>query len=296
MKIFRRIAALFTAAIMCFLMCVPIGAYLGAGAYVSGYSIDYIYWNGRIEKDTYFDITITSYIPIENIVDTTTTTDYSIIESYFSFARADNTESFIIDDNFRTGSSEKKVKNDSFLEVKTTFKNVYYTGKGKTFSYKLFFNSNSSGTSINLTTDIIECIEYVDPEQKDPNVPTYTLASGQTFTAAAGSETVIKPTLRNLTSGFATAASATLSSSDSNVTVLTTEAQSINSSAYITAFSPAFTIFVPQTTPAGIYQLSLSVTSYDINGTAHTQEPITIPINVTNDLNASGLKIDNYKV
>lgn len=292
MKIFRRIAAIFTVALMCFLLCVPVCAedaptYLGAGAFVSGYNVS-LY---RIEKGDVFDITITSYIPLENFGNYSA--DEELINK-FDFARADKTESFILDDpttSYKNVSVER-----TFLRIDTSFRNIVYTGKGKTFSYKLFFNSAGSGSAITMTTDIIECIEYVDPEQKDPNVPTYTLASGQTFTAAAGSETVIKPTLRNLTSGFATAASATLSSSDPNVTVLTTEAQSINSSAYITAFSPAFTIFVPQTTPAGIYQLSLSVTSYDINGTAHTQEPITIPINVTNDLNASGLKIDNYKV
>ncbi|MBP0964498.1 MAG: hypothetical protein J5999_04295 [Oscillospiraceae bacterium] len=296
MKILRKIAALITAAAMCAAVCPPVyaddtatppPAYLGSGAYVSGYDVS-LY---RIEKDNVFDITITSYIPIQNFDNYLTEAD---LVKKFDFARADKTESFIV--NYPDAYNQSVSVDGTFLKVVTSYGNVVYTGKGKTFSFKLFFNSAEAGSAITMTADIVECIEYVDPEQKDPNVPTYTLASGQTFTAAAGGETVIKPTLRNLTSGFATAASATLSSSDQNVTVLTTEAQSIHSSAYITSFSPAYTIFVPQTTPAGIYQLSLSVTSYDINGTAHTQEPITIPLNVTNDLNTSGLKIDNYKV
>ncbi len=292
MKILRKIAAVIMAALMCMTIFMPIRAnadnsYLGAGAFVSGYNVTRF----PIEKDDVFDITITSYIPIENFGDNTG------IDKKFNFSRADKTESFIVDNPYDENFFHDKVEvSGTFLKVVSNFYNVVYTGKGKTFSYKLFFDSNDSGASINLTVDIIECIEYVDPEQKDPNVPTYTLASGQTFTAAAGVETVIMPQLRNISTGVATAVSVSLSSSDSNITVLDAEMQNHNSSGYISSFSPTFTIFVSQTTPAGIYQLSLSVTSYDINGTAHTQEPITIPLNVTNDLNASGLSIDNYEV
>lgn len=293
MKIFRKFLSIFTVALMCILLCVPVYAedsptYLGAGAFVSGYDVS-LY---RIEKGNVFDITITSYIPLENF-ENYSLTDKEAIEAMFDYARADKTESFIVD---YPDTYSKSVSVDrTFLRVDTSFGNVVYTGKGKTFSFKLFFNSAGSGSAITMTTDIIECIEYTDPEVKDPNVPTFTLVPGQTFTAAAGCETVLNPALRNVTMGVATAVSASLSSSDSNVTVLDSELQNLNSS-YITSFSPKFTIFVPQTTPAGIYQLSLNVTTYDINGTAHTQDSISIPLNVTNDLNASGLKIDNYEV
>lgn len=298
MKRLRKLTAVLTAVFMCIGMCmtvfaddtpiVPKDPKLSSGAYVSGYDVTL----GSITKGSYFDITITTYIPIQNF---SNSADAAALINDFNFARADKTSSFLV--NSPDAYNEKVTVDGTFLKVVASFGNVMYTGTGNEFSFKLFFNSSGTGSGIPMTANIIECVEYKDPEQTDPTVPVYTLASGQYFTAAAGTETTITPSLRTITQGYITAASATLTSSDTaNIQVLTTEAQNISSGAYITAFAPSFRINIPQTTPAGIYQLTLNVISYDIKGTAHSQDPITISLNVTNDLNKSGLKIDNYKV
>ena len=121
MKIFRKFLSIFTAALMCFLLCVPVCAedsYLGAGAFVSGYDVS-LY---RIEKGNVFDITITSYIPVENI-----DTYHTDLDSLFSYARADNTESFIIDDDVRTGYSIPTI------DEKNSFTNQYFIPISQSF-------------------------------------------------------------------------------------------------------------------------------------------------------------------
>ncbi len=98
--------------------------------------------------------------------------------------------------------------------------------------------------------------------------------------------------LKNLNNGNFANVAASLSSSDGNILVETTETQTSSS------FRPQFTFSVsaPATTATGIYNLTLNISVFGANGSELSTGSFTIPVRVESDVVSSGLTVSSYDV
>lgn len=260
--------------------------YLGSGAVNGGYTISV----GSLNESDTSDITVKTYIPIENY-------DYGrdygkkeLIASNVQFGVMNINESFT---STRTQSYDmRKIISGSFVEVETVFSNVTYLGKGNTFSYSLCYTSNGSNITASFTCSISECKETeIKPENPD-SVPSFILQTGSTYTVKAGTTQEIKITLHAMSSERFSSISGSLSSPDSSIRVEDVGEKVLTS--YVPAFK--FNINVPKSTAEGVYNLTLNTRVFSLSGAPASTESYTIPVTVENDIKTNGLYLDSYEV
>lgn len=258
----------------------PTYPYLGSGAFSGGYTCS----NQNVEKGKSCTIYAVTYIPIENF-------DYSVTADDFGscniFAVTGNSDSFSFYTTNAWNYTYKLV--GSFLCVTSEFGGVTYLGGDSNFTYNICYTSASNSVNLPITINIAECKEV--PEEEEVTA-IFTLADSGSYSIKAGSEATVNIRLKSVNSGSFTSVNASLSSSDSSVVVKETGAKS----SYSPSPSFSFRVSVPQTTPAGTYNLSLSTYVYGKDGTLASQESYTIPVMVTSDVVSSGLSVSGYKV
>ena len=260
---------------------------LGGGAFNSGYYTSVI----DIKKDTSFTLTAYTYIPITNYSDSVTLADFDT-SSIFGLAMTndcfDALTPYSWDIDFEIVGS--------FLRVETRFIDVVYLGTGKTFSYNICYTSGGTSVNVPVSCLVTECIEYVPEKEEDTpadvSTPSFILKPGSAFKIKAGASTSINLQLNSVGTGKFSTIAASLSSADSSIKVEDIGEKTSNSS------SPSFSfrVSVPKTTPAGIYNLTLSTAVYSVTGSPASSGSYTIPVTVESDVKASGLSLVSYDV
>lgn len=261
---------------------------LSGGAFSGGYSAS----SDKIEKsESGYSITTITYIPIDNFNNGVTLNDFDT-KNIFAIATASDVFNPLTPYAWDT---ETKIVG-SFLCVTTRFIDVVYLGKGNTFNYSICYTANGSSMNVPLSVTVAECVEYTE-ETKDETPPetvnaAFTLNSTGTISVKAGTSANISAALKRINSGEFSNVAATLSSADKSIIVEDTGAKT--SASVSPSFS--FRISVPESTPEGVYSLTLSTTVYGKNGAAASTESYQIPVKVTSDVVSAGLSVTDYKV
>ena len=261
--------------------------YLGSGAVSGGYYIS----DSQLTEDKKTDITVITYIPIENYSETLTEEQINALKDSLIFGIVTANDSFKSLDS-DSWESRKYIRG-SFLQVETLFRNCVYLGKGNTFSYSIYFSSGNTSVSAPFNIPIAECIETTEKPAEEPvSTPSFTLKPGSAYTVKAGAAKDISVQLNSVGSGRFSTIAASLSSPDSNVKVEDIGEKTSNS------YSPVFNfrISVPKTAPEGVYNLTLNTTVYSVSGSPASSGSYTIPVTVESDVKTSGLTLDSYEV
>ncbi len=257
---------------------------LGTGAFNSGYSLRGAV--SEVEEDDIFSIVTYTYIPISNF-------NEGVYPEYFDtdniFGIASSNSAFNVlnpwsfSDTFTIGGS--------FLCVESYFMDVKYMGQGNTFTYTICYTSNGESVSVPMTITIAECVETVPEEEEVIPTPSFTLASSDTYELKAGTTSSVSVRLKPVGTGSVSAVSAMLTSSDSDVIVEDVGEKTSSSS------SPSFSfkVSVPETTPEGIYNLSLTANVFARDGSPAGSYSYTIPVKVLSDVNNAALSVKTYK-
>lgn len=261
--------------------------YLGSGAVSGGYYIS----DSQITEDEKADITVITYIPIENYSETMTEDQINSLKDSLIFGIVTANDCFKSLDS-DSWESRKYIRG-SFLQVETLFRNCVYLGKGNTLSYSIYYSSGNTSVSVPFNSPIAECVETTEKPAEEPvSTPSFTLKPGSAYTIKAGATKDISVQLNSVGSGRFSTIAASLSSPDSNVKVEDIGEKTSNS------YSPVFNfrISVPKTAPEGVYNLTLNTTVYSVSGSPASSGSYTIPVTVESDVKASGLTLDSYEV
>lgn len=262
---------------------------LSGGAFSGGYNVVY---DEITKKETGYDVTTMTYIPIDNFDNSVSTSDFSSA-NIFAFATA--TDSF---NPYTPNAWETETRIvGSFLCVTTRFIDVIYLGKGNAFSYNICYTGSEGSVNVPITVSVAECVEYVE-EKEEEKIPdevvdaAFALDSSSTPTVKAGSTATISASLKLINSGSFSKISATLTSADKSVVVEETGAKTSAS----TSPSFSFRVSVPEEAAAGVYDLALTTTVYSKKGVPVYTETYQLPVKVTSDIVSTGLSVTDYKV
>lgn len=262
---------------------------LSGGAFSGGYNVVY---DEITKKETGYDVTTMTYIPIDNFDNSVSTSDFSSA-NIFAFATA--TDSF---NPYTPNAWETETRIvGSFLCVTTRFIDVIYLGKGNAFSYNICYTGSEGSVNVPITVSVAECVEYVE-ENEEEKIPdevvdaAFALDSSSTPTVKAGSTATISASLKLINSGSFSKISATLTSADKSVVVEETGAKTSAS----TSPSFSFRVSVPEEAAAGVYDLALTTTVYSKKGVPVSTETYQLPVKVTSDIVSTGLSVTDYKV
>ncbi|MCM1055278.1 MAG: hypothetical protein NC394_07125 [Bacteroides sp.] len=258
---------------------------LGSGASSGGYKVDY----SSISENNKFIIETVSYIPITNFNGSLDAWDVTRDNNVFAFATSN--ESFNIG-NTNAVISETEIVG-SFLSVTSMFIDVEYTGKGRTFTYSICYNSAGQSITVPLTVSVSECEETnAAPSPSDPSAAKFALSSSSTYIIGAGTSGTLTIELKNVNNGTFSNVAASLASNDGNITVETVETQT--STASLPRFS--FRVSAPASASAGIYNLTLNFSVFASNGEETSSGSLAIPVRVTSDIVSTGLTVSSYDV
>lgn len=257
---------------------------LSAGAFNSGYYTKGAVWD--IEKDDVFGMCTYTYIPISNFTDEVTVDNFDT-DSIFGVA-ASNDSFYVMNPHSWT---DEVIVDGAFLRVESYFMDVKYLGTGKDFNYSICYNTGGDSISVPLSFIVSECIESAPEQEEKTPVPSFTLATGSTYKLKAGTTSSINVGLRSVGTGSISLVSAMLTSDGSDVIV---EDVGEKTSTFLNP-SYSFKVSVPETTLTGMYNLSLSVNVFDVNGEAAGNYTYTIPVKVESDINTAALSVKSYK-
>ncbi len=257
---------------------------LSSGAFNSGYHLEGLMWG--IEEDDIFHITTYTYIPITNFTDGLTA-NYFDTDSIFGVAASNNSFTAMNPHSW----TDKVVIEGALLRVESYFMDVKYLGTGNEFNYSICYNSGNDSISVPLSIVVGECKETVAEEEVKVPVPSFTLATSKTPEIKAGTTSSINIGLRSVGTGSVSLVSAMLKSESADIIV-----EDVGEKTNVSV-NPAFNfkVTVPKTTLTGIYDLSLSVTVFDIYGEAAGNYSYTIPVKVTSSINTAALTVKSYK-
>lgn len=261
---------------------------LSSGAFSGGYSASS---DKIVKSETGYTLTTVTYIPIDNFNNSVTEADFNV-GNIFAIAAANDVFNPLTPYAWDT---ETRIVG-SFLCVTTRFIDVVYLGKGNTFNYSICYTAGGSSVNVPITVTIAECVESTEDTNDDKPDETinaaFTLNSSGTVTIKAGTSANISASLKRINSGEFSNVAATLSSADKSVIVEEPGAKTSASA------SPSFSfrVSVPESTPEGVYSLTLSATVYGKNGTAISNESYQIPVKITSDVVSAGLSVTDYKV
>lgn len=267
------------------------GPALSSGAFSGGYISSA---NEITKTESGYIMTVFTYIPIDNF-------DKNIVKdtNYFNadiFAMAIPNDSFNPTTMYSYAQYEDIRIVGSFLCVTSVFYDVTYSGKGNTFNYSICYTANGASVNVPLSVTVAECVEYTEETKDDTPEETvnaaFTLNSTGTISVKAGTSANISAALKRINNGEFSNVAATLSSSDKSIIV--EDAGAKTSASASPSFS--FRISVPESTPEGVYSLTLSTTVYGKNGAAASSESYQIPVKVTSDVVSAGLSVTDYKV
>lgn len=261
---------------------------LSSGAFSGGYSASS---DKIVKSETGYTITTVTYIPIDNF-NSTVTPDSFDVKNIFAIATASDVFNPLTPYAWETDTRIV----GSFLCVTTRFIDVVYLGKGNTFNYSICYTANGASVNVPLSVTVAECVEYTEETKDDTPEETvnaaFTLNSTGTISVKAGTSANISAALKRINNGEFSNVAATLSSSDKSIIV--EDAGAKTSASASPSFS--FRISVPESTPEGVYSLTLSTTVYGKNGAAASSESYQIPVKVTSDVVSAGLSVTDYKV
>ncbi len=130
-----------------------------------------------------------------------------------------------------------------------------------------------------------------DPNPDDLTVPGFTLSVNKAYVLQAGKTSQISIGLRSFGEGRAATVSAMLSSPTSDIIVEDIGERTNTSSVPLFIFK----VSVPESTPAGMYSLSLDVKVFDKKGGIGGTYTYAIPVKVESDVNTSALTIKSYE-
>ncbi len=262
----------------------PSGPDLSGNAFSGGYTTTV----NRIEKDTKFSLEANAYIPISNF--SGSIDPWEMVDDNNIFAFGVSNESFNLMDTSSTILSPTII--GSFLYITAYFTDITYLGKGDSFTYNVCYESGGQSISVPITIAISECAPETGSDPSDPSAAKFALASSNTYALKAGESGNVTIKLKNLNNGNFANVAATLSSSDGNILVETTETQTSSS------FSPQFTFKVsaPASTATGIYNLTLNISVFGSNGSELSTGSFTIPVRVESDVVSTGLIVSSYDV
>lgn len=293
-KIFKKIAASLLACSL--LACAaplsvfaeaskPSQPYLGSGASSGGYEIGV----GSISANSKFTLEAVTYIPIANFANGLNAWDITDDNNVFAYATSN--ESFTLGDTNAIITNPEIV--GSFLSVTAMFTDVTYTGKGRSFTYNICYNSAGESITVPITVSVSECEETNAPaDPTDPSAAKFALSSASTYVINAGMSGNLTIELKNINNGTFKNVAASLVSSDGNIAVETVETQ-ISSSTY-----PRFTFSVsaPASAPAGMYNLTLNFSVFASNGAETSNGSFNVPVRIASDVVSSGLTVSSYDV
>lgn len=251
--------------------------YLGSNVFSGEYSCTL----NTIRKGDVFNITVNTYIPIEN---------YSgfLGSGYFSdcniFAVPTANQDFRFVSQNQDSCTTQIV--GSFLRVTNNFQQVECLGNGNSLSYTICYKSKDQSLNVPISLSIAE---YQSAAEEPHAI--FALSGNSVHKIQAGSRDSVYIGLNRINQGTFSSVTASLSSSDSSIIVEDTGSQT--SSSATPQFG--FLVFVPLSTPAGSYSLTLHTTVLDKKGSAVSQESYTIPLTVTSDVVPSGLEILSYE-
>lgn len=261
---------------------------LSSGAFSGGYNVIY---DKITKKDTGYDITTVTYIPISNFEDGLTAAYFSSA-NVFAFATANSSFNPYTPNAWET---ETRIVG-SFLCVTTRFIDVIYLGKGNTFNYNICYTGGEASVNVPISVSVAECVEYVEEEEEEKKEEVvnavFALNSGNPVTIKAGATSNVSASLQLINGGSFSKVSAVLSSADKSIVVEESGAKTSASS------SPSFSyrVSVPETAAAGTYTLTLTATVYSKNGTPVSTESYQLPVKVTSDVVSAGLSVEDYEV
>ncbi|MBD5117505.1 MAG: hypothetical protein HDT48_08435 [Ruminococcaceae bacterium] len=263
----------------------PSGPSLGSGASSGGYEVN----SSTIGEDGRFIIEAVTYIPIANFTEGLDAWDVTNGNNVFAFATSN--ESFTIGNTNAVITDPEIV--GSFLSVTAMFIDVTYTGKGRSFTYSICYNSAGESITVPITVSISECVETnAAPDPSDPSAAKFALSSANTYIVNAGSSGTLTIELKNINNGTFSNVAASLASGDENVIVETVETQT--STASFPRFS--FRVSAPASASSGIYNLTLTFSVFASNGAETSNGSFTIPVRIASDVVSSGLTVSAYDV
>lgn len=257
---------------------------LSGTAFSGGYTTP----SNSIHKDAKFSLEAKAYIPITDFSGVTDA--WSMVNDNNLFAFGVTNESFTLKDTSAIIVDPEIV--GSFLYVTAYFPEVAYTGRGNTFTYNVCYDSGKTSVSVPLSISLSECEPEAGSDPSDPSAAKFALASSNTYALKAGGSGSFTIQLKNLNNGAFSSVAATLSSSDGNVLVDTTETQTSSAS------RPQFTFnaSAPASAPTGVYNLTLNISVFGSNGSELSTGSFTIPVRVESDVVSTGLVVSSYDV
>lgn len=262
----------------------PTGPSLSGTAFSGGYTVNI----NRIEKDSKFSLEANAYIPISNF--SAGIDPWDMVDENNIFAFGVSNESFSLMDTSAVILNPTII--GSFLYITAYFTDITYLGKGDSFTYNVCYESGGRSVTVPINISLSECAPEVGSDPSDPSAAKFALASSNTYAIKAGEKGSVTIQLKNLNNGNFANVAASLSSSDGNILVETTETQTSSS------FRPQFTFSVsaPATTATGIYNLTLNISVFGANGSELSTGSFTIPVRVESDVVSSGLTVYSYDV
>ena len=263
----------------------PSEPYLGSGASSGGYEIGV----GSISENSKFILEAVTYIPIANFANGLSAWDITDNNNVFAYATSN--------ESFTLGNTNAIITNPelvgSFLSVTAMFTDVTYTGKGRSFTYNICYNSGGESITVPITVSVSECVETNAPaDPADPSAAKFALSSASTYVINAGTSGNLTIEFKNINNGTFKNVAASLVSSDGNIAVETVETQT--SSATYPRFT--FSVSAPASAPAGIYNLTLNFSVFASNGAETSNGSFTVPVRITSDVVSTGLTVSSYDV
>lgn len=196
---------------------------LSSGASSGGYTTSF----KSISENNTVNINALIYIPISNF--TGGLDAWDVVNENNVFAYAVSNESFTLTDTSAIITNPEIV--GSFLHVTAMFSGVTYTGKGRSFTYNVCYNSAGQSITVPITISLSECVETnAAPDPTDPSAAKFALANSNTYIIKAGTNGTLSVDLKNVNGGTFENVAASLASADGNVIVETVETQTSTSS------------------------------------------------------------------